>query len=150
MAQRVNAHVYVGGGPGQPAARTGLAYAASEQRWLMGPVEGAWWRHHAWYAIPLVLSLLILPWMGIWMGWWGGATAPTSLSTPAALPPPLALPAPPLPPPASTAGGPVVAAPVPLSPLVPAMAPVAPTRRALTDEELDEEAWRELQNPPEP
>lgn len=33
-----------------------------ERRWLFGPTEGRWWRHFAWWVIPLGAVLLTVPW----------------------------------------------------------------------------------------
>lgn len=93
---RVRAHIYVSPPGAVPPAIVGtganraMLAVEGERRWLFGPIEGGWWRHHAWWVIPVGAMLLVMPWiiMARLQGWWpfGPPPTPPAASAPASLP----------------------------------------------------------------
>ncbi len=139
MAIRIPAHIFVGSpgqapvqpAAGQPAgggqgaaaangrprqARPNGTFVGTEQRWLFGPAEGCWWRHYAWWVMPLGLLLLL-------SGWWLYFTGPSKSAAPSVTPAP-----------AVTA--PAVVAPVACAPPAPTC-PAAVTPRAIAPVVVD-------------
>lgn len=62
----------------------GRTRVADENRHLLGPVEGSWWKWYSWWVIPLGILLFVYPgWAtrGLWWGteqlssWWSGPPA---------------------------------------------------------------------------
>ena len=93
---RIPRHIYVGA-PGTivpaPAPAAGVApavpaqptrrqqiFVGTEQGWLFGPAEGAWWRHFAWWVIPII-ALLVAG------GWYVAFVRYASASTPSPVSP---------------------------------------------------------------
>lgn len=63
---RVPCEIRIGTGKNARAVTT-------EDRYLLGPIEGSWWVKFSWWVIPLGLFTLFLPWFFLFGG--GGSSS---------------------------------------------------------------------------
>lgn len=105
---------------------------ATENRHLLGPVEGTWWKTYSWWVLPLGFLLLVWPgWLHRGIRWVTGSSAVTISAASSSTTPSH-------PPPAPIVVAPVVVQPPPVMvvkvevPPPPVVAPTAPPPEEVT------------------